>query len=350
MRRCPTTELQEILDRTLRLSRIESPGVSRILDVANTGSGGLIVSEWIRGGSLQEVAETSPSPIGGARAMQTLAAAAEQAHRAGVSLSIDHPSRVRVSVEGDVALAFPATMPDATPEDDIRGIGAALYALLVNRWPLPEAGVRSGLEPAEVDAVGEPVEPRAIDRAIPFQISAAAARSVQVGGGIRSAPTLLNLLQQATAVADRTELISPVNEPEAPPRPTRVRSEASVDPDAAARRRKGLIVGLSVAGAIIIVALIVLASVLSHIFGDVGGFSKDDLGLNAPSTSADGGSAVAAAERPSNPLRQRCFHPRARPMRPTRPRWRSTAIRRPYGLSTPTRTPCHSRTSRTASG
>ena len=283
-------ELQKILDRTLRLSRIESPGVSRILDVANTGSGGLIVSEWIRGGSLQEVAETSPSPIGGARAMQTLAAAAEQAHRAGVSLSIDHPSRVRVSVEGDVALAFPATMPDATPEDDIRGIGAALYALLVNRWPLPEAGVRSGLEPAEVDAVGEPVEPRAIDRAIPFQISAAAARSVQVGGGIRSAPTLLNLLQQATAVADRTELISPVNEPEAPPRPTRIRSEASVDPDAAARRRKGLIVGLGVAGAIIIVALLVLASVLSHIFGDVGGFSKDDLGLNAPSTSADGGS------------------------------------------------------------
>ena len=119
-------ELQAILDRTLRLSRVESPGVARILDVANTGSGGLIVSEWIRGGSLQEVAETSPSPIGGARAMQTLAAAAEQAHRSGVALSIDHPGRVRVSVEGDVALAFPATMPDATPEDDIRGIGASL--------------------------------------------------------------------------------------------------------------------------------------------------------------------------------------------------------------------------------
>ena len=120
--------------------------------------------EWIRGGSLQEVAETSPSPIGGARAMQTLAAAAEQAHRAGVAMSIDHPSRVRVSIEGDVALAFPATMPDATPEDDIRGIGAALYALLVNRWPL--AGVRCAqrVEPAEVDAPGEPVEPRSQSR------------------------------------------------------------------------------------------------------------------------------------------------------------------------------------------
>ena len=281
-------ELQEILNRTQRLSRIDTPGVARILDVANTGSGGLIVSEWIRGGSLQEVAETSPSPIGGARAMQTLAAAAEAAHRAGVSLSIDHPSRVRVSIEGDVVLAFPATMPDAAPENDIRGIGAALYALLINRWPLPESGVRSGLEPAEVDTAGQPVEPRAINRDIPFQISAAAARSVQAGGGIRSAPTLLNLLQQATAIADRTQVISPVDEPAAPP-PHRARVEKAADPAAAARRRKGLIVGLSVGAAIIVVALIVLASVLSRIFGDVGGFSQDDLGLNAPTTSAEGG-------------------------------------------------------------
>jgi putative peptidoglycan lipid II flippase len=220
--------------------------------------------------------------------MQTLAAAAEQAHRSGVALSIDHPSRVRVSIEGDVALAFPATMPEATPEDDIRGIGAALYALLVNRWPLAEAGVRSGLAPAEVDAAGEPVEPRSIDREIPFQISAAAARSVQAGGGIRTAPTLLNLLQQATAVADRTELINPVDESKAPPKPAQVRGKATDDPEAAARRRKGLIVGLSVGGAILVVALIVLASVLKGIFGDVGGFSQDELGLSAPTTSADG--------------------------------------------------------------
>src|SRR3546814_9701693 len=83
--------------------------------------------------------------------MQSLAGAAEAAPRSGVALSIDHPGRVRVSIEGDVALAFPATMPDATPEDDIRGIGAALYALLVNRWPLSETGVSSGLAPADRD-------------------------------------------------------------------------------------------------------------------------------------------------------------------------------------------------------
>ncbi|TFV56432.1 murein biosynthesis integral membrane protein MurJ [Mycobacterium sp. PS03-16] len=304
----PDERLQEILSRTLKLSRLDMPGVARVLDVANTGSGGLIVSEWIRGGSLAEVAETSPSPIGGARAMQSLAAAAEAAHRSGVALSIDHPSRVRVSIEGDVALAFPATMPDATPEDDIRGIGAALYALLVNRWPLPETGVPSGLAPADRDPAGEAVEPRSVDRDIPFQISAAAAHAVQRDGGIRSAPTLLNLLQQATAIADRTDLISPVDQPDGSS--SRLRGGADDDPEAQARRKRGLVVGITVGAVIIVVALVVLATVLSRIFGDVGGgFDGDELGLNAPTTSAESGSGPGTPGNVIRPVRATVFSP-----------------------------------------
>jgi putative peptidoglycan lipid II flippase len=308
----PDEQVQEILSRTLKLSRLDMPGVARVLDVTSTGSGGLVVSEWIRGGSLPEVADTSPSPIGGARAIQSLAAAAEAAHRSGVALSIDHPSRVRVSIEGDVALAFPATLPDAMPEDDIRGIGAALYALLINRWPLPESGVRSGLAPSELDAAGQPIEPRAVDRDIPFQISAAAARAVQEGGGIRSAPTLLNLLQQATAIADRTELISPVDEPEVPP-PSRFRGAPTDDAESAARRRKGLMIGLGVGGAIIVVALIVLASVLSRIFGNVGGgLGGDELGLNSPSSSAQ----PSGSGNVVKPVRATVFSPEGEPDAP----------------------------------
>jgi putative peptidoglycan lipid II flippase len=304
-RTLPDDQLQEILARTLRLSRIDRPGIARVLDVAHTGAGGLVVSEWIRGGSLQEVADTSPSPIGGARAIQSLAAAADTAHHAGVALSIDHPSRVRVSIEGDVALAFPATLPDATPEDDIRGIGAALYALLINRWPLPESGTPSGLQRADLDPAGQPVEPRSIDPEIPFQISAAAARSVQDGGGIRTAPTLLNLLQQATALADRTELIEPVEA--APPARSAARPAAPGDLEAKARKRKGLLIGLSVAGAIVVVALVVLASVLSKIFGDVGGgIDGNQLGLS-PSTS--GTPTTGAAGALVKPVRATVFSP-----------------------------------------
>jgi len=291
----PAAVLQDILSRTLRLSRIDKPGIARVLDVVHTESGGLVVAEWIRGGSLQEVADTAPSPIGAVRAMQSLAAAADAAHRAGVALSIDHPSRVRVSIEGDVVLAYPATMPAANPQDDIRGIGAALYALLVNRWPLPEQGVRSGLAPADRDPTGLPVEPTVVDRDIPFQISAVAVRAVQENGGIRSASTLLNLLQQATAVADRTEILGPIDDSPPPPTP---RVSTGREHAIFARRRRNVLIGVSVALAVIVVGLVVLASVVSSIFGNVGGgLNKDELGLNGPSsstTTVSGGNSAPA--------------------------------------------------------
>ncbi len=281
----PDEVLQEILSRTLRLSRIDKPGIARVFDVIHTGSGGLVVAEWIRGGSLQEVADTEPSPVGAVRAMQSLAAAADAAHRAGVALSIDHPSRVRVSIEGDVVLAYPATMPDANPQDDIRGIGAALYALLVNRWPLPEHGVHSGFAPANRDSTGLPVEPTVIDRDIPFQISAVAVRAVQEEGGIRSASTLLNLLQQATAVADRTEVLGPIDDTPPPPTP---RVPTGQEYATFVRRRRNVLIGVGAALAVIVVALLVLASVVSKIFGNVGGgLNKDELGLNGPTSSTE---------------------------------------------------------------
>ncbi len=303
----PEGVLQEILARTLRLSRIEKPGIARVLDVVHTGSGGLVVAEWIRGGSLHEVADTAPSPVGAIRAMQSLAAAAEAAHRAGVALSIDHPSRVRVSIEGDVVLAYPATMPDANPQDDIRGIGASLYALLVNRWPLPESAARSGFAPADRDAAGNPVEPTVVDRDIPFQISAVAARSVQEDGGIRSASTLLNLLQQATTVADRTEVFVPVDEP---PQPATPRRASTQDGETYARRRRNLLIGIGAGVTVLLVALLVLASVVSKIFGNVGGsLDRDQLGLNTPTSSTSAAVSSAPAGSIVKPTKATVFSP-----------------------------------------
>jgi putative peptidoglycan lipid II flippase len=302
----------EILSRTMRLSRIDKPGIARVLDVVHTGTGGLVVAEWVRGGSLQEVADTSPSAVGAARAMQTLAAAAEVAHHTGVALSIDHPSRVRVSIEGDVVLAFPATTPEASPEDDIRGIGAALYALLVNRWPLPESGTPSGMAQAPRDPAGQAVEPSSIDRDIPFQISAAATHSIQDDGGIRSAATLLNLLQQATAVADRTELLSPIQDREPPPaspREGRLRTPELADAQARVRRRRVVTIWVGAGAAVLLVALLILASFLSRMFSDVGGLDKDQLGLNGPSSSSTSGADSAAAGSIIKPVSATVFSP-----------------------------------------
>ncbi len=315
-------QVEGILTRTQRLSRVQRAGLAHILDVTPIDNGGgLVVCEWIRGGSLKEVAATSPSAIGGARAIQSLAAAADEAHRSGGALSLDHPSRIRVSIDGDVALAFPATLADASTAEDIRGIGAALYALLVDRWPLPETGTPSGLVPADRDPSGEPVEPRAINGAIPFPISSAAVRAVEPGGGISSAPTLLNLLQQATAQAERTQRVEPVAPTAGPPDQASARHGArpaatppppargpvpepapaqprTIAPEAQAERKRRLLIGIGVGAAILAVALILLGTLLRNVFGDVGGGSLkgEQLGLNT--TTAAGKESTGAMVKP----------------------------------------------------
>ncbi len=170
---------QGILSRTLRLGRIGSPGLARVLDVVRGSSGGIVVAEWTPGRSLREMAETKPSPLGAARAIKALASAAEMAHRGGGALSIDHPDRVRISVAGDAVLAFPGTMADADPQSDVRGLGAMLYALITARWPIGNTagGVSGtaaprptvgGMKLAEPGPDGAPVEPRVLrPRALP---------------------------------------------------------------------------------------------------------------------------------------------------------------------------------------
>ncbi len=298
----PRDVVGDILTRTLRLSRFDMPGIARLLDVERTVEGGLIVAEWIRGASLKEVAEVSPSPIGAARAAEALAAAAEVAHRAGVALSIDHPGRLRVSIAGDVVLAFPAAMPDATPESDVRGIGAALYALLVNRWPLPETGVPSGMASADRDPDGMPEVPQAVNLDIPFPISALAARAVSSGGGITGARTLSDGLQHAIAEADRTWPLPPVQPPPEPTGRSRItlRDIPGLFEQVRGRRRAEILAGVGVTAAIVVVALVVLGSVFSRVFGDVNGFDTNRLGLSAPSLTSP---PPADANRPAVPIK-----------------------------------------------
>lgn len=232
---------QSILSRTLRLGRVHSNGLARVLDVVRGSSGGIVVAEWIPSSSLADVAGTHPSAIGAAKAVRALAGAAEGAHRAGAALSIDHPDRVRISQDGHAFLAFPGTLADASKESDVRGLGAVLYALLLERWPLDDAtgrtvttgtGTVAGIRQADADANGNPVEPRDAKRDIPFEISAVATRTLEGGQGIRTAATVQQLLDQASVVDVKTDLLAPVREEvrREAPRPTTQRAEPSPVP------------------------------------------------------------------------------------------------------------------------
>jgi putative peptidoglycan lipid II flippase len=313
----PDGAVDQILTSTLRLRRVDHPGIARLLDVARTERGGLVVAEWLRGGSLVEVADTAPSPLGAARALGSLVAAAEAAHRSGGVLSIDHPSRVRVSIDGHAALAFPATMPHATAQLDIAGIGAVLYALLVRRWPLAESGGPSGLRPAERDRLGQPDEPQLLNLDIPFPISTVAARAVHSGGGIASATQLGHLLAQAIEYTDPSAPISPVIPRARQPLIEIVRSglgwRVPMSQAAFRRRRTRLLAGVGVGASVIAVAVLMLASVLNHALNTTSrGLNASRLGITVPSISQSSSPSplgVGAAGALVKPVQATVFSP-----------------------------------------
>ncbi|WP_245713526.1 murein biosynthesis integral membrane protein MurJ [Nocardia vaccinii] len=256
---------QAILSRTLRLGRINSPGLARVLDVVRGSSGGIVVAEWTPGRSLREMAETRPSPIGAARAVRALAAAAELAHRGGGSLSIDHPDRVRISASGDAVLAFPGTLGDSDAQSDVRGLGAMLYALITARWPIRAGGVTGtaatvgGLRPADSGPDGSPVEPRQIRPETPFEISAVAVRSLESNKGVRTAATVQHVLEQASVVDQKTDFIPVLRLGQ---RAQALPDESLADPELLAaekersQRMMWILVGLGVLAALVVGVII----------------------------------------------------------------------------------------------
>ena len=146
-------------------------------------------------------------------------------------------------------VTWPSPSPPHCPPRRPRTTSAASAPRSTRCWSTagrcPSPASTAAWRPPTSTRRGQPVEPRSVDRAIPFQISAAAARAVQENGGIRSAPTLLNLLQQATAVADRTETHHadrrtrrrPLPQHGRPPR-TRRRPQAQGAVDRHRRRRR----------------------------------------------------------------------------------------------------------------
>ncbi|SDU72532.1 putative peptidoglycan lipid II flippase [Gordonia westfalica] len=293
---------QAVLSRTLRLGQITSDGVARVLDVVRGSSGGIVVAEWVPGSSLADVARSQPSPIGAARAVRSLAAAAEIAHRSGGALSIDHPDRIRISHDGNAVLAFPGTLAGDDKASDVRGLGAVLYALLLNRWTLdPETGSRlittddvkepiGGIPVAAPGENGQPIEPRAAKPDVPFEISAVAARALDGSRGIRTAATVQHVLDQATVVDLNTDMLPAITNAGAPPPVTATPRVGSVE-HTPGRKNLALLIGAGLLALFVVIALIVGAT---NVFGSGDGSSDIDSILTTTEPATPGEQAPAA--------------------------------------------------------
>jgi len=215
---------QEVLSRTLRLGRIDSPGLARVLDVVRGSSGGIVVADWTNGRSLADVAATKPPPVGAARALRALAGAAETAHRSGAVLALDHPDRIRISSVGNAVLAFPGVPAEADRPADVAGLGAVLDALITNSWPLrakdTSAGDTSADDTATVGGIpvaarrddGSLPAARAIRAGVPYEVSAVAERALAPESGIRTAAAVQTVLDQAAVVDQQTDLMPAIDD------------------------------------------------------------------------------------------------------------------------------------------
>ncbi|GAA4485005.1 murein biosynthesis integral membrane protein MurJ [Rhodococcus olei] len=332
---------QAVLSRTLRLGRINSPGLARVLDVVRGSSGGIVVAEWTPGRSLREMADTKPSPVGAARAIRALAAAAEAAHRGGGALSIDHPDRVRISADGDAVLAFPATLADADAASDVRGLGAMLYALITARWPLgepapaPDAGPGAApADPRPVNSVGGmkiadrtdgggPVEPRTLRPEVPFEISAVAVRALEQGGGIRTAATVQHILDQASVVDQKTDMMPALRLGQRPAGASGRGLPEADDPELQQARSNRMMIALSTLGVLTVIVLALAGWWLTNLLA--GGNSdaplnEQNIGLTTgaeapPSTVAP--APAPAVPQPVTPAGATVFSPQGSPDNPS---------------------------------
>ncbi|MCP2261384.1 hypothetical protein LX15_005110 [Streptoalloteichus tenebrarius] len=210
---------RKTLERTSHFGGFIHPGMARVLDVLAPGKGdpagalGIIVAEWTQGHDLVDLVADGPLPAGtAARLLEPLAAAVEAAHHVGLVLGADHPQRIRVTPEGELRLAFPAPRPEATPRDDVRGVGAALYLMLTGRWALP--GGPNSLPAAPTGPDGAVVAPRTLQPTVPHQLSTIAVRSLvdTSVGGVRTGAAILQVLEQAAAAEAETAMMRAIQE------------------------------------------------------------------------------------------------------------------------------------------
>ena len=274
----PDEVLQEILSRTLRLSRIDKPGIARVLDVVHTGHGGLVVSRmgagrFAAGGGRHRAVARRRRPghaiagRGGRRGPPGRRRVVDRPPEPGAR---QHRGRRRAGLPGDHARRQPAGRHPRHRCRAVRPAGQSVAA--------PESERAQRARPGRTRLRRASRWNRWSSTAtFPSRSRPSRSRAVQEDGGIRSASTLLNLLQQATAVADRTEVLGPIDDSPAPATAPRVRASRrgrgrrAPAPQRADRRRCG--------PGVIVVALLVLASVVSKIFGNVGGgLNKDELG------------------------------------------------------------------------
>ena len=129
-----------------------------------------MVREWVEGVSLRELVVDEPLDAGRAVVIAWAVTDAVAAlHATGMAHGNIHPGTVLVAHDGRVVLTDARADEAATPEADIRSIGAVLYCALTGYWPHAEAGATKVPDGVR-DNAGQLAAPRQVRAGVPTHL------------------------------------------------------------------------------------------------------------------------------------------------------------------------------------
>ena len=157
----------EMLAAAVAASRIVHPHLAGVYDAIDEGERAYVVREWVDGASVRELVAVDPfDPEKAVGVAAAVADAVAAIHATGIAHGNIHPGTVLFAVDGRVVLTDAHSHEAATPETDVRKIGALLYCTLTGRWPHDEAGPTADPD-AVRDVAGHLATPRQMRGGIP---------------------------------------------------------------------------------------------------------------------------------------------------------------------------------------
>ncbi|MFG3338254.1 protein kinase family protein [Glycomyces sp. NPDC048151] len=146
-------------------SRAHVDSMVDVYDAVDEGRFAYVVREWVNGSSLRGVLERHHlDPAHALELVASVADAVAALHEGGVTHADLHPGTILLSEDDRVMVTEPRNEPGNTQVEDVRALGATLYACLTGTWPRVVPAENTGLADAATDEWGRVLD---ADKVVP---------------------------------------------------------------------------------------------------------------------------------------------------------------------------------------